>query len=171
MTLNEADREIEEAERDADPQRFGGRRSHDIERVVTASSVSTASSAAGHASRRTAGMSRVPTQPDLERHPTALNRINTLRSQHTNTVGRHPTHKTRIASTRPLPNFGAGKPYPPALPEREEYVPPCLSCFHLSGCLSCWGRKLGHDADHARPVGTWSSSMAQMTLYTPRTGR
>ncbi|KAK2071979.1 hypothetical protein P8C59_006360 [Phyllachora maydis] len=122
MTLNEADREIEEAERDADPQRFGGRRSHDIERVVTASSVSTASSAAGHASRRTAGMSRVPTQPDLERHPTALNRINTLRSQHTNTVGRHPTHKTRIASTRPLPNFGAGKPYPPALPEREEYV-------------------------------------------------
>ncbi|BDD61895.1 hypothetical protein MAP00_006915 [Monascus purpureus] len=55
----------------------------------------------------------------LERHLTALSRIATQRSQHSATVGAGP--KTRVPKT-PLPEFGAGKPYPPALPEREEYV-------------------------------------------------
>ncbi|KAL4929606.1 MFS transporter [Aspergillus undulatus] len=60
------------------------------------------------------------TQPGygLERHPTALSRIATQRSQHSATVG---TLRTR-PSRKPLPEFGAGKPYPPPLPEREEYV-------------------------------------------------
>lgn len=56
----------------------------------------------------------------LERHPTALSRIATYRSQQTATVGSLGL-KVR-PSKRPLPEFGAGKPYPPPLPEKEEYV-------------------------------------------------
>ncbi|KAL9086566.1 MAG: hypothetical protein Q9159_004082 [Coniocarpon cinnabarinum] len=56
----------------------------------------------------------------LERHPTALDRIETHRSQHSTTVGALASLRSR--KSRPLPNFGAGKPYPPLLPEREEYV-------------------------------------------------
>ncbi|KAJ6107953.1 hypothetical protein N7523_009276 [Penicillium sp. IBT 18751x] len=55
----------------------------------------------------------------LERHPTALSRIATQRSQHNATVG--AGLNTHI-SHQPLPDFGAGKPYPPPLPEKEEYV-------------------------------------------------
>ncbi|GIJ82471.1 hypothetical protein Asppvi_000979 [Aspergillus pseudoviridinutans] len=54
----------------------------------------------------------------LERHPTALSRIATQRSQHSATVGAPKP----LVSKRPLPEFGAGKPYPPPLPERGEYV-------------------------------------------------
>jgi DHA1 family multidrug resistance protein-like MFS transporter len=54
----------------------------------------------------------------LERHPTALDRINTHRSQHFGTVGSRASTKKE----KPLPNFGGGKPYPPALPAQEEYV-------------------------------------------------
>ncbi|KAF4217892.1 hypothetical protein CNMCM8980_008210 [Aspergillus fumigatiaffinis] len=54
----------------------------------------------------------------LERHPTALSRIATQRSQHSATVGALKP----LVSKRPLAEFGAGKPYPPPLPEREEYV-------------------------------------------------
>jgi DHA1 family multidrug resistance protein-like MFS transporter len=64
-------------------------------------------------------MSRIETQYDLERHPTALSRIATQRSQHFGTVGAGT--RTHIAK-RPLPPFGAGKPYPPPLPEKEAYV-------------------------------------------------
>ncbi|KAL4896313.1 major facilitator superfamily domain-containing protein [Aspergillus ambiguus] len=60
------------------------------------------------------------TQPGagLERHPTALSRIATHRSQHSATVGALKPRPSR----RPLPEFGAGKPYPPLLPDKEEYV-------------------------------------------------
>ncbi|KAL2816154.1 major facilitator superfamily domain-containing protein [Aspergillus granulosus] len=54
----------------------------------------------------------------LERHPTALSRIATQRSQHSATVGALRTRPSR----KPLPEFGAGKPYPPPLPDKEEYV-------------------------------------------------
>lgn len=69
-------------------------------------------------------MSRVQTatsqwETGLERHPTALSRIATQRSQHIATVGAGV--KLRPI-TKPLPEFGAGKPYPPPLPAREEYV-------------------------------------------------
>jgi len=93
----------------------------------------------GNVARRDTGLSRVPTQYetdyDLERHPTALSRIHTQRSQHTATVGGGVSRvntgggggigifRTRSSkASRPLPAFGAGKPYPPPLPEREEYV-------------------------------------------------
>lgn len=64
-------------------------------------------------------MSRISTQRDLERHPTELSRIHTQRSQHSGTVGRDPKSRE---SKKPLPEFGAGKPYPPPLPDQEEYV-------------------------------------------------
>lgn len=66
-------------------------------------------------------MSRVSTQRDLERHPTELSRIQTARSQHTGTVGRSLTGKSRD-SRRPMPDMGMGKPFPPPLPDQEEYV-------------------------------------------------
>lgn len=65
-------------------------------------------------------MSRQVTQRDLERHPTELSRIHTAKSQHSGTVGRSVTSRSR--KSKPLPEFGAGKPYPPVLPDQEEYV-------------------------------------------------
>lgn len=61
----------------------------------------------------------------LERHPTALERIETHRTQHYSTVGGDDAAVTRTRSSRqskPLPNFGAGKSYPPMLPASEDYV-------------------------------------------------
>ncbi|KAH6623008.1 major facilitator superfamily domain-containing protein [Chaetomium tenue] len=92
------------------------RRSEEIERVVSASSVSSSSS---EASQRGTGLNRVETQRDLERHNTELSRIQTARSQHSGTVGRDARGKEW---KRPLPNFGAGKEYPPLLPNQEDYV-------------------------------------------------
>ena len=69
-------------------------------------------------------MARIETAEDLRgpglgRYPTAASRIATQRSQHSATVG--AGLKPR-APKRPLPEFGAGKPYPPPLPEKEDYV-------------------------------------------------
>ncbi|KAK4455468.1 major facilitator superfamily domain-containing protein [Podospora aff. communis PSN243] len=120
MAFDEVDREVERAELDAAGQPFPRRRSEEIERVISASSVSTISSSSSDgASRRGVGMSRVSTQRDLERHPTELSRIHTQRSQHSATVGRDLRSRE---SKKPLPPFGAGKPYPPVLPDQEEYV-------------------------------------------------
>ncbi|KAK1960769.1 major facilitator superfamily transporter [Colletotrichum eremochloae] len=124
MAMDELDREIAAAERDASPNRYHGRESHEIERVLSNSSSSTSSSTASQigtrpAHRTATGISRVSTQNDLERHPTALSRIATARSQHSNTVGR--SLKSR-ESRKALPAMGAGKPYPPPLPEQEDYV-------------------------------------------------
>jgi MFS transporter, DHA1 family, multidrug resistance protein len=68
-------------------------------------------------------MSRIPTQRStaLSLHPTALTRIQTGRSQHSATVGRLAGTQSR-EDRRPLPEMGAGKPYPPLLPAQEEYV-------------------------------------------------
>lgn len=55
----------------------------------------------------------------LERHPMAFSRIAIQRSQHNATVG--AGLKPRV-SVKPLPEFGAGKSYPPHLPEKEDYV-------------------------------------------------
>ncbi len=120
------DKDLEAAARDASPQRFEnfppGRPSHEleheIERIASASTTSSSSSEAS-AVRRELGMSRVSTQRDLDRHPTSLSRIHTQRSQHSATVGRTLTSRE---SRKPLPEFGGGKPYPPMLPEQEEYV-------------------------------------------------
>jgi DHA1 family multidrug resistance protein-like MFS transporter len=130
MAENNVDKYIERAERDASPDRFGppavdqekGERHEPIARTSTVSSASTSSSEASDVERE-AAMSRIPTQHDhatgLERHETALSRIHTQRSQHSGTVGASLRSRT---SRKPLPAFGAGKPYPPPLPEREAYV-------------------------------------------------
>ncbi|KAH4821012.1 hypothetical protein HBH61_019600 [Parastagonospora nodorum] len=63
-----------------------------------------------------------------ERHPEAIRRIETHRSQHAGTVGaaQTPSRLTQTLSRRrterALPGLGAGKPFPPLLPDREEYV-------------------------------------------------
>jgi DHA1 family multidrug resistance protein-like MFS transporter len=127
--MNIADLEIERNERDASPNRFSsyplGRPSHEVERVPTASSASTTSSD-GSAHLREEMVRRATTQRDLERHPTVISRIQTAKSQHTGTVGKTLTGKSVTGksreSRRPMPEMGLGKPYPPPLPEREEYV-------------------------------------------------
>ncbi|KAJ4307006.1 hypothetical protein N0V88_000380 [Collariella sp. IMI 366227] len=111
MIPDNVDRALGAAERDA-----AVRQSGEIERVVSASSVSSSSSELSH---RGQPMVRVETQRDLERHQTELSRIQTARSQHTGTVGRDPKSKQW---KRPLPNFGGDKPYPPLLPNQEDYV-------------------------------------------------
>ncbi|KAL8859538.1 MAG: hypothetical protein Q9178_003937 [Gyalolechia marmorata] len=120
------DRDLERAERDASPRRFLQPTTQDappLERVGSTASISTSSSSSSASSmpviREEIGMSRVQTTRDLERHPTELSRIETHRSQHSATVGRSLRSRE---SKKPLPNFGGGKEYPPALPEREEYV-------------------------------------------------
>lgn len=116
--MDELDRELELAERDASPRMAAGRADEEIERVITTSSTSS-SGGASSVARRPSALSRIPTQRDLERHPTVLSRIQTERSQHSNTVGRSATSRL---SKKPLPAFGSGKPYPPPLPAQEEYV-------------------------------------------------
>lgn len=53
----------------------------------------------------------------LERHPTAIKRIQDHRLQHSQTVG-----TSRSRPEKDLPAFGGGKEYPPLLPDKEEYV-------------------------------------------------
>lgn len=118
------DKDIEKAERDASPNRFPSPDQREaLARTVTVSSSSSSGSSAPSVTRQEIGMSRLQTQRDdvvdLERHPTALSRIQTQRSQHNATVG--ASLKSR-QSKKPLPEFGGGKPYPPPLPAREEYV-------------------------------------------------
>lgn len=55
----------------------------------------------------------------LDRHPTAVARIEQHRLQHIQTVGGSKVFSREGVE---LPGFGGGKPYPPLLPEREEYV-------------------------------------------------
>ncbi|KAF2639895.1 major facilitator superfamily [Massarina eburnea CBS 473.64] len=128
--MDAADRMIQRAEEDASPERFSphtekAEEHEPIARCVTGSSTSSSSSDASDR-ERDAAMSRQPTQREdmsgLERHETALSRIQTQRSQHSGTVGAGLRSRSSRASRKPLPAFGGGKPFPPALPEREEYV-------------------------------------------------
>lgn len=112
---DEVDREILASEQDA--ANYGRRASAEIERVVTASSTSTSSYAGSLRGR--GGMSRIPTQRDLEHHPTAIDRIQTARSQHSATVGTsigRSNTQTRD-SRRPMPPMGGGKDLPPKYDE------------------------------------------------------
>lgn len=126
--MDPSDRIISRAEEDASPERFPIQSEKTIEEhepIARTNTGSTSSSSSSDASavERDAAMSRQPTQRDdatnLERHATAISRIHTQRSQHSATVGASLKSRT---SRKPLPAFGAGKNYPPQLPEREEYV-------------------------------------------------
>ena len=122
--MNEADLEMERNERNASPERFAksppGRPSHEIERIATGSTTSSSSSE-GSAVRRGQAISRISTMRDLERHPTVLERLQTVKSQHAGTVGGTTRTKTRD-SRKVLPEMGLGKPFPPPLPAQDEYV-------------------------------------------------
>lgn len=93
-----------------------------VARPVSAYTSSSDASSVPREEIGTHNMSRIGTQrdnaTDLEKVQTVLSRIETQKSQHSHTVG---SLKSR-ASRKPLPEFGGGKPYPPPLPEREEYV-------------------------------------------------
>lgn len=130
MNIDEVDQELIRAQEDASLDHIRSRSSaasprrpsNEVERVATATSVSTSSSSEDGVSRRGVGMSRVSTsRSGLDRHPTELSRIQTARSQHSETIGRALRSRDSRRS-RPLPAFGAGKPYPPPLPDQEEYV-------------------------------------------------
>ncbi|KNG51450.1 major facilitator superfamily [Stemphylium lycopersici] len=132
--MNNEDRYIENAERDASPNRFprlqrsdekdqihepAGHRKSLSDRTFSSNPSLDASEA-----ERDAALSRILTEHDnvegLERHATALDRIHTARSQHSQTVGSGILRSR--SSRKPVPPFGAGKPYPPPLPNRDEYV-------------------------------------------------
>ncbi len=89
--------------------------------------IRTAHSTATSHDRRTSDGNILHLHP-TERHPEAIARIETHRSQHRSTVGAAAVESrlTRTLSRRkpekPLPSLGAGKPFPPQLPDREEYV-------------------------------------------------
>jgi len=55
----------------------------------------------------------------LDRHPTAMQRVAEHRLQHERTVG---SGRALSGDGKVFPAFGGGKPYPPPLPDREEYV-------------------------------------------------
>jgi MFS transporter, DHA1 family, multidrug resistance protein len=133
--MDNVDEFVERAERDASPNRFPGGDEKVNEKVEesgatlqpTTSSASSSSSSSSDStastvtrrsqrSRANSTISRVRTQ-------TEISRIETHRSQHSATVGRALTSKlSQRLSKLPLPSFGANKPYPAMLPNREEYV-------------------------------------------------
>ena len=119
--MDMADRDLEKAELEASPSHLPERNSEDgnLRRTETASTGSSSSSSSVSVVREEMGISQVNTSRDLERHPTALSRIETQRSQHSATVGRTLTSRS---SKKPLPPMGAGKPFPPSLPAAEEFV-------------------------------------------------
>lgn len=95
--------------------------------ISTASSSSASSSSVELEPVRTARMSRTETKRinRHETHPEAISRIETQRTQHSGTVGAGIKSRTKMTRTKtqpPLPEMGAGKPYPPDLPDREEFV-------------------------------------------------
>lgn len=120
--MDDADKFMEKTERDASPNRFPG---NQLEAVETNSSASSSSASIRRPSQATAQptISRAATQRDelsgLERNATAMSRIQTQRTQHSHTIGASVTSRK---SKKPLPAMGGEKPYPPLLPEREEYV-------------------------------------------------
>ncbi|KAK4198503.1 putative polyamine transporter [Triangularia verruculosa] len=132
MGPNNVDRALAAAEHDAaipvsptpTHHELPHRTSAEIERVISASSVSSASSHSARGRRPSTvgtGMSRVSTSRDIP--PTELGRIQTARSQHSATVGRSiRSRRSRASLVKPLPPFGAGKPYPPLLPNQEDFV-------------------------------------------------
>jgi MFS transporter, DHA1 family, multidrug resistance protein len=57
---------------------------------------------------------------DIARHATQIESLRSAHLQHVHTVG---STRTEGRESKPLPPFGAGKPFPPVIPaEREAYV-------------------------------------------------
>ena len=140
--MNEEDRRMQDDERDASPERYPPRPARpesieeiepplsavqddliDEKRIQPGTGSAASSSSRDSDIRRPSAMSRLSTQQNLERHPTTLSRIQTGKSQHSHTIGTAIRSRTSTRQAKiPIPNFGAGKPFPPDLPDREEYV-------------------------------------------------
>lgn len=142
--MNQEDAHILRDERDASPRRFSNwdpndsffqryhrlspeekeklYRSMPVEDTASSSAASSSSASSVRLEAiRTANMSRTNTNRinHQESHPHALDRIETHRTQHSSTVG---AVKSRKSTQKEIPAMGAGKPYPPMLPDMEEYV-------------------------------------------------
>lgn len=119
--MDAVSRDLEKAEIDASHpgQAMEARDEPPLSPSRTSSSLGSISSSSSSEGQVEPMMSRIQTSYTLERHPTALSRIATQRSQHSGTVG--ASLRSRV-SKKPLPPFGAGKSYPPALPAKEAYV-------------------------------------------------
>lgn len=122
--------EVEAAEEVEPPiQRHDGPHGTANETGSVSSSVSSKENLRGqnsrHRSRQMSTLSKASTRMErmlmeyIDRHPTAIDRIEAHRLQHMQTVG---SSKPFLGEAIELPDFGGGKPYPPPLPEREEYV-------------------------------------------------
>lgn len=135
MSVSKAEEDLQRAELDALPQSThnnGEKHSMEAERSTSSRSGSSLGSSLGSSSGLSSSVDYDPqarrlqsrnTEVDLERQRSAsshaLSRIETQRLQHAMTVGESVRPR---ASKLPLPAFGAGKPYPPPLPNREDYV-------------------------------------------------
>lgn len=124
--MNRTDQEIQQAEADVSNW------SEEKPRASAEADRPTTSGTAGSSSGSSSSIDYDPyvhrlqsrnTEVDLERRRSttsqALSRIETQRLQHQLTVGE--SVKSRPSKV-PLPAFGAGKPYPPQLPNRDDYV-------------------------------------------------
>jgi MFS transporter, DHA1 family, multidrug resistance protein len=120
--VDKVDQELEVAESDARSGMGETATGEPIERHETMQSATTSSD--GEEQDGTA-IDQIPTQREVltpaEKVETAVSRIQTQSLQHTTTVGGGIRSRLR-ESRRPLPPMGAGKPFPPSLPAREEYV-------------------------------------------------
>ncbi|KAJ5713525.1 MFS general substrate transporter [Penicillium malachiteum] len=124
---NITDKEIENAEVDAGAQSSqwdNEKPRHSTERPGTSGTTgSSGSSSSVEYNPQFHRLQSRNTEVDLERNRSvvsrSLSRIETQRLQHQLTVGE--SVKSRASKT-PLPAFGAGKPYPPPLPDRDDYV-------------------------------------------------
>lgn len=122
--MNRTDQEVQQAE--ADVSNWNEKR-HSAEADRPTTSGTTGSSSGSSSSVEydpyVHRLQSRNTEVDLERRRSttsqALSRIETQRLQHQLTVGE--SVKSRASKT-PLPAFGAGKPYPPQLPNRDDYV-------------------------------------------------
>ncbi|KAJ6113492.1 hypothetical protein N7523_006809 [Penicillium sp. IBT 18751x] len=125
MSINKTDENLERAEIDArvESSQYHEKPHAESERPRTSETSSTGSSSSIDYDPQFRRLQSRNTEVDLERQRTnlsqALSRIETQRLQHSLTVGE--SVKSR-QSKLPLPAFGAGKPYPPPLPNREDYV-------------------------------------------------
>ncbi|OQU99908.1 hypothetical protein CLAIMM_05480 [Cladophialophora immunda] len=97
-----------------------------------------------HATSSSASTSRTgSTNEGIIRHLTQTERLQSQRLQHVHTVGSIPGSRTESkAESAPLPSFGGGKPYPPAIPaEREAYVVDFDGIDDPSHPMNWYGRK------------------------------
>ncbi|KAJ5599817.1 Major facilitator superfamily domain general substrate transporter [Penicillium hetheringtonii] len=124
--MNETEKELQQAE--ADVSHWGEEKPHASAETDRPTTSGTTGSSSGSSSSVEYDpyihrLQSRNTEVDLERRRSttsqALSRIETQRLQHQLTVGE--SVKSRPSKT-PLPAFGAGKPYPPPLPNRDDYV-------------------------------------------------